>query len=76
MITRRHVPALLFARGASLAAVTGASAAETAPKELRIGYQKIGLIVSASTASASCGSRSGSGLRARPVGGTSRTSDA
>lgn len=45
MITRRHVPALLFALGASLAAFTGATAAETAPKEFRIGYQKIGLIV-------------------------------
>lgn len=45
MITRRHVPALLLALGASLAALTGARAAETAPKEFRIGYQKIGLIV-------------------------------
>ncbi|WP_375456981.1 sulfonate ABC transporter substrate-binding protein [uncultured Methylobacterium sp.] len=45
MIIRRHVPALLFALGASLAAFTGATAAETAPKEFRIGYQKIGLIV-------------------------------
>ena len=44
-ITRRHVPGLLFALGASLAAFTVATAAETAPKEFRIGYQKIGLIV-------------------------------
>ena len=44
-ITRRRVPALLFALGASLAAFTGAAAEETAPKDFRIGYQKIGLIV-------------------------------
>jgi sulfonate transport system substrate-binding protein len=44
-MTRRHVPALLFAVGSALAAVTGATSAEAPPKEFRIGYQKIGLIV-------------------------------
>ena len=44
-IIRRHVPALLLALGTALAAVTGATAAEAPPKEFRIGYQKIGLIV-------------------------------
>ncbi|MCC0806822.1 aliphatic sulfonate ABC transporter substrate-binding protein [Methylobacterium sp. W2] len=44
-ITRRRVPSLLLALGASFAALTGAVAEEAAPKEFRIGYQKIGLIV-------------------------------
>ncbi|MEE7493312.1 sulfonate ABC transporter substrate-binding protein [Methylobacterium oryzae] len=44
-MTRRHIPALLLALGSALAAVTGATAAEAPPKEFRIGYQKIGLIV-------------------------------
>ncbi|XYD12424.1 sulfonate ABC transporter substrate-binding protein (plasmid) [Methylobacterium sp. NMS12] len=44
-MTRRHIPALLLALGSALAAVTGANAAEAPPKEFRIGYQKIGLIV-------------------------------
>ncbi|GJD39980.1 MULTISPECIES: sulfonate ABC transporter substrate-binding protein [Methylobacterium] len=44
-ITRRRVPGLLLALGAGLAALTGAVAEEAAPKEFRIGYQKIGLIV-------------------------------
>jgi sulfonate transport system substrate-binding protein len=44
-MTRRHVPALLLALGSALAAVTGATSAEAPPKEFRIGYQKIGLIV-------------------------------
>lgn len=44
-MTRRRVPALLLALGTGLAAFTGAVADESAPKDFRIGYQKIGLIV-------------------------------
>lgn len=54
-ITRRSFPTLLLALGAGLAAMTGAHAQEslsqespsqkTPPKEFRVGYQKIGLIV-------------------------------
>ncbi|QGY05380.1 aliphatic sulfonate ABC transporter substrate-binding protein [Methylobacterium mesophilicum SR1.6/6] len=43
-ITRRRSAALLLALGAGLATATGA-AAQAAPKEFRIGYQKVGVVV-------------------------------
>lgn len=44
-ITRRRSSTLLLALGMSLATLKGVPAQEAAPKEFRVGYQKIGLIV-------------------------------
>lgn len=44
-ITRRRFPGLLIALGAILGTMPPAAAQEPAPKEFRVGYQKIGLIV-------------------------------
>jgi sulfonate transport system substrate-binding protein len=43
--TRRGVSALILALAAGLPVIPGAAGQEPAPKEFRIGYQKVGLIV-------------------------------